>query len=154
MENRPYKSLRRLELKLRKELETVQAHEEIFWFQKSRRDWIAYGDRNTKFFHQKTITRRARNRIKVIKDSCGVWLYDPQVIKRETVEFFSNLYAPDQALHHLYPLRDRFPEIEKTRLASLGVPADNEEIRNTIFQMSPFKALGIDGLPACFYQTQ
>lgn len=154
MENRPYKSLSRLELKLRKELETVLVQEEIFWFQKSRRDWIAFGDRNTKFFHQKTITRRARNQIKAIKDSCRVWLYDPQEIKREAVEFFSDLYAPDQVLHHLYPLRDRFLEIEETMLASLGVPVDNEEIRNTIFQMSPCKALGIDGLPACFYQTQ
>lgn len=70
------------------------------------------------------------------------------------MKFFSNLYAPDQVLHHLYPLRDQFPKIEETRLASLGVPVDNEEICSTIFQMSPFKAPGIDGLPACFYQTQ
>lgn len=67
------------------------------------------------------------------------------------MEFFLDLYAPDQVLHHLYPLRDRFPEIEETRLASLGVLVDNKEIRNTIFQMSPFKAPGIDGLPTCFY---
>ncbi|KAH9726628.1 hypothetical protein KPL70_008335 [Citrus sinensis] len=31
---------------------------------------------------------------------------------------------------------------------------DNEEIRRAIFQMSPFKALGIDGFPTGFYQTQ
>ncbi|XP_052287360.1 uncharacterized protein LOC127898893 [Citrus sinensis] len=36
-----------LELKLRTELEEVLTQEEIFWLQKSRKDWLLLGDRNT-----------------------------------------------------------------------------------------------------------
>ena len=68
------------------------SREELLWYQKSRREWIKYGDRNTSFFHQKTITRRACNRITVIRDDGGNWLYEAQEIKTHAVTFFSTLY--------------------------------------------------------------
>ncbi|XP_024042959.1 uncharacterized protein LOC112099735 [Citrus clementina] len=70
------RSLMHLEARLRNELETVMSQEEILWLQKSRKDWLLHGDRNTNFFHQKTITRRRRNRIEAIRESSGNWLYD------------------------------------------------------------------------------
>ena len=58
LENYSSRGLMHLEAQLRKELEIVMGQEEILWWQKSRKDWIMHGDRNTRFFHQKTIVRR------------------------------------------------------------------------------------------------
>lgn len=68
LERQPFHSLYHLEANLKKKLEEVLSQKELLWYQKSRRDWITYEDQNTSFFHQKTITRRARNRITAIKD--------------------------------------------------------------------------------------
>ncbi|XP_024041891.1 uncharacterized protein LOC127901822 [Citrus sinensis] len=81
LENYSSRGLMRLEANLRKELEMVMGHEDIFLWQKSRNDWIMHGDRNTRFFHQKTIVRRRRNRIKAIQDNSGNWLYNEEEIR-------------------------------------------------------------------------
>ncbi|KAH9735403.1 putative ribonuclease H protein [Citrus sinensis] len=42
-----------------------------------------HGDRNTAFFHQKTLTRRRRNRIDAIQSDTGEWLYNVADIKSQ-----------------------------------------------------------------------
>ena len=42
-------------------------------FQRSREEWIAYGDINTKFYHASTLVRRKRNRIERLKNNEGEW---------------------------------------------------------------------------------
>lgn len=49
---------------LKTDLEEVLLHEELLWFQKSRVDCLRYGDHNTLYFHNRTLIRRKKNRIK------------------------------------------------------------------------------------------
>ena len=63
------------------------------------------------FFHQKTITRRARNRINAIKDDRDIWLYDTNDIKSHAVYVFSILYKSDQDLHRPYTVQGFFPKL-------------------------------------------
>lgn len=86
------KSVIRLEWKLRKELEEVLSREELLRYKKSRKEWISHGDRNTSFFHKKTITRRKKNWITAIKNDLGKWLYDNNDIKAHAMNF-SLLYT-------------------------------------------------------------
>jgi hypothetical protein len=52
-----------LEQQLRAEFEEMHMQFEIFWHQRSRVNWISYGDRNTRFFHNAVTIRRRRNLI-------------------------------------------------------------------------------------------
>ncbi|XP_058775146.1 uncharacterized protein LOC131649401 [Vicia villosa] len=56
------KALRKMEDKLQKELSDILEKDESTWFQRSRSKWLADEDRNTKYYHMKTVTRRRRNK--------------------------------------------------------------------------------------------
>lgn len=51
-------SLVRLEKELLAEYNSVLKQEEIYWFQKSRVEWLQLGDRSTAFYHATTLNRR------------------------------------------------------------------------------------------------
>ncbi|KAH9768877.1 hypothetical protein KPL71_011775 [Citrus sinensis] len=87
LEVKPTRGLEHLEKKLKKELESL-TQEEMYWQQKSRKDWILLGDRNTNFFHQKTLARRRKNHIIAIMDESSSWLYDTEAIKWHAIVFF------------------------------------------------------------------
>ncbi|KAJ9182323.1 hypothetical protein P3X46_006327 [Hevea brasiliensis] len=76
MERRCTASLLEIEQKVKKELEMVLWQEEVLWFQKSHKEWIQGGDRNTAYFHMKTVCRRRRNRVEMLKNGDGVWVED------------------------------------------------------------------------------
>jgi hypothetical protein len=48
-------------------IELLLEQEEMHWMQRSRANWMQYGDRNTSFFHQFATARRKRNFIKRLK---------------------------------------------------------------------------------------
>lgn len=49
------KVMLRLEKKLRLEMQELLIQEEILWAQKSKNDWLRYGDANMHFFHISTL---------------------------------------------------------------------------------------------------
>lgn len=61
---------------LNKELDGLLEKEQILWAQKSRLNWMALGERNTKFFHLFTRARRAFNMINCFYDGSqlAVWV--------------------------------------------------------------------------------
>ncbi|KAL4297374.1 hypothetical protein GQ457_12G006380 [Hibiscus cannabinus] len=61
-----------LEEQLKSELDEVLRQEEMLWFQRSRTDWIADGDRNTKYYHRITKAKHRRRICKMIKLEDGV----------------------------------------------------------------------------------
>ncbi|KAG6404011.1 hypothetical protein SASPL_136245 [Salvia splendens] len=89
-----------LEAELERDLDLVLQQEESLWHQKSWSDWIQLGDRNTSFFHMRTIRRLVDSRI---------------------VEVIGQLF-------------------------------NHAEIKKALFAMKPWKAPGVDGIQAGFYQ--
>lgn len=143
-----------LEQDLCLEYENTCLQEEMLWMQKSRDTWIKLGDRNTAYFHSKTIARRRRNRILTIQDHEGVWQSDAETLKGMTQSFFRDLYsAPEEPLPP-YHIRGHFPTLPNDAYSSLARDITLEEVRKGIFDMSPLKAPGEDGLPALFFQNQ
>ncbi|XP_050216415.1 uncharacterized protein LOC126667478 [Mercurialis annua] len=153
LETRNCSYLSNLETHLQAELNEILLREESFWLQKSRCEWIMFGDRNTSYFHAKTIARRKKNRICMLKKLDGSWCDDDVYLQNMAVSFFTELYTEDDIARPIYNTRGYFPALSDFMLNSLNMGITHGEIHQALFQMKPWKAPGIDGLPAGFYQN-
>lgn len=108
--NRSNPFLEELEGKHQKGYQELLAQEELMWFQKSRAEWIKDGDRNTRYYHTKTIIRRRRNKVFALRNEAGEWTDDIEQLfkimlfrstkvclqKRMLSEIFPNQEVPSQ----------------------------------------------------------
>ena len=148
-------SLYQLEETLETEYRQILRQEEIHWYQKSRCQWISFGDRNTSYFHTKTIIRRQRNKIKALKNEQNVWVWGEDSLKKMAREYFQKLFSFEQEeIQESRSLEGYFPEIDPNFMANLVNPVLEEEIKVAIFGMKPYKAPGPDGYQPIFYQSQ
>jgi hypothetical protein len=76
---------------LQNEYNKVLAQEEMLWYQKSRENWIKFGNKNTKFFHVQTVIRRRRNKV-VGLNIDGIWCTDEDSLRREALSYFRSLF--------------------------------------------------------------
>lgn len=76
-----------------KKIEKLSEQEEIHWNQRSRVNWLQYGDRNTKFFHASATQRRKTNFIKGLLNDIGDWCSDLQDMTDITRDYFSNIFS-------------------------------------------------------------
>ncbi|KAL4383512.1 hypothetical protein GQ457_15G016700 [Hibiscus cannabinus] len=149
LEVNPY--LEELEKELKRELDVVLTQEESLWHQKARGNWIAKGDRNTRFFHLATMSHRKRNTIQSLKID-GRWVTDQSRLREHTVEFFQTLYSTEPRVSGGGDNESGFTPIPEGVLATVNRPVTMDEIRKIVFSMDPLKAPGVDGLHAAFYQ--
>lgn len=128
------------------------AEEEILWFQKSRENWVKFGNRNTKFFHAQTVIRRKRNRITQLKID-NVWCSDEEVLKREASTFFKRLFqSADNCAPSSLQLQN-IPQISEILHEELLQNVTILEVKNALFSMSPYKATGPDGFQPIFFRS-
>ncbi|ONI29028.1 hypothetical protein PRUPE_1G176500 [Prunus persica] len=78
--------------RLEKDLKTELQKEEQYWKLKSRVEWLQEGDKNTKFFHSKTVSRRRINRLHGLEDQGGIWYGEAYDIKRIVKSYFQDLF--------------------------------------------------------------
>lgn len=77
----PNERLSHLKKELWTHYNTLLDHEEAYWFHQARSNWLSLGDRNTRYFHQKTLVRRRMNKIEALLNDQDVWVYDDQAIR-------------------------------------------------------------------------
>lgn len=127
--------------------------EELLWYQKSREKWLEFGDRNTKYFHTSTIIRRKSNRIEALKNDAGIWVNHPDELENLAIDYFKKLYSvPSQERNLKHLPWEGFHKINHTETMEMLTPFATEEIHKAMKSMGSFKALGIDGFQATFYQ--
>lgn len=136
---------------LQKEFEEILIQEELLWYQKSRINWLGYGDRNTSFFH--TTTRR-KNRISMLQHEDGSWVTVDADLQRMTRDFFKNLYTDEQSPSYSYQCRVNFPALAAVSDPQLTALPTKEEIFGVVKNFGGFKSPGIDGFPPLFFQSQ
>ncbi|MCH84023.1 hypothetical protein A2U01_0004853, partial [Trifolium medium] len=87
---------------LQDQLAITLHQEECLWYQKSRGKLINDGDRNTKYYHSKTIVRRRHNRIVALRNEAGNWIDDQENLSNMVRNFYLNLYRGKSHLGPYY----------------------------------------------------
>ena len=139
--------------RVKEEINTILYHEEIHWRQRSRSIWLQVGDKNTKFFHQKTSQRCQKNNILGIFDRDGVWQETDGGIALVAENYFQQLFtsAIPSEMDQVLSLVDRVVTLEMNQ--SLLQPYIVEEVQRALFQMHPSKSLGPNGMSPFFFQN-
>ncbi|XP_057420539.1 uncharacterized protein LOC130714634 [Lotus japonicus] len=145
-------SMVQLETQLQHEYRDILRNEELLWFQKSREQWVRFGDRNTAFFHTQTVVRRKRNKIHRLQLRDGTWSSDEEVLKCEAEDFFQDLFCTAIA-----PTLDQFqvnnlPIIPEDCRRDLLAPVTKIEVKRALMSMKSFKAPGPDGFQPVFFK--
>jgi ribonuclease HI len=142
-----------LERDLQREYDLILRQEEIHWYQKAREDWIKLGDRNTKFFHTKTIIRRKRNKIHGLHLPNGIWCTDDDMLREAAQDYFKKLFCTVNA-SIVIGTNDRLqgPLLDEEACHSLTRQITQEEVTQALNQMHPFKAPGPDGFQGIFFK--
>ncbi|KAF4365087.1 hypothetical protein G4B88_018267 [Cannabis sativa] len=81
--------VKRLEVKLN----DLLSREECYWKLRSRADWLALGDRNTKYFHNKATGRKKKNAIVEIMTEDGRRLSTEEDIVSEIERYFGTIFS-------------------------------------------------------------
>uniref|UniRef100_A0A2N9IBI9 Reverse transcriptase domain-containing protein n=1 Tax=Fagus sylvatica TaxID=28930 RepID=A0A2N9IBI9_FAGSY len=137
---------------LRDEVNMLLHQDELHWRQRSREVWLAAGDKNTRYFHQKAKQRRGKNMMKGLLDSNGVWCEEETRVGALVVQYFEDIFSASTV-----------SEVENTVrcIPSVVTAAMNRqllsqftalEIQQATFQMHPSKAPGPDGMSSFFFQ--
>jgi hypothetical protein len=63
------------------------------WCQRARIQWLNEGDKNTRFFHQKTSHRNKKNIIVRLVKEDGVVCENQRDLEKHTVKFFNDIYT-------------------------------------------------------------
>jgi hypothetical protein len=128
--------------------------EEETWRQKSRVNWLATGDRNTKFFHAYASSRKQINTIWDITKEDGTIISNKLDLQKEVVDYFQNIFKAHTDLaisDQLAVLRNYlrlFTEEEGIRLAD---PVTLAEILSTLKGFKCSKSPGPDGWTVEFF---
>lgn len=148
----PTSTLITLERDLQEQYSAVLKEEELLWFQKSRENWIKFGNRNTKFYHAQTVVRRRRNYVTGLQID-GTWCYDAETLKRGASQFFKKLFLSsdhcDPTSLHLRAIPKIPPELSEL----LTRPVLEGEVKEALFSMDPYKAPGPDGFQPVFFRN-
>lgn len=149
----------RLEEALLMEIDEAEAELEVYWKQRSRVQWTCEGDRNTSYFHVVATNRRRRNQISRICDDDGNILTEDKEIRRIFVSFYKSLYCAQHPNLEHDPTaffnqfaQTNFQKIPDQAHDSLQAVPTEKEIKEVLFQMSPDKSPGPDGITARFLQ--
>ncbi|KAG5563119.1 hypothetical protein RHGRI_005763 [Rhododendron griersonianum] len=76
-----------------KEVEILLLREEMMLHQRSRINWLSYGDRNSAFFHASINQRRQRNQLVNLRTSRGEWIESEEGINGLIKDFFLGLFS-------------------------------------------------------------
>ncbi|XP_020207365.1 uncharacterized protein LOC109792369 [Cajanus cajan] len=128
---------------LQQQLWDLAKHNESLLRQKSRVRWLLKGDKNTRYFHVVVNWRRRMNSLKGIEKD-GVWIQEPNQVKYEVSNYFSNKFSEEMWLR---PTLDgvQFSKISNEQRILLTQQFGGLEIKEAVWSCDGSKSPGPDG---------
>jgi hypothetical protein len=137
---------------LQQQYNHILFQEEMLWYQKTRENWVKFGDKNSSFFHAQTIIRRKKNRIHRLQLPNGIWTTDSDILQDEAQKYFKNLFCGEQPNHNRSFIEGHHPTVDDFGISSLTSPVTKAEVTATLNSMKPLKAPGPDGFHCIFFK--
>ncbi|XP_061347266.1 uncharacterized protein LOC133292825 [Gastrolobium bilobum] len=147
-------NLHELEISLQISLDHVLEEEELLWFQKSRHNWIMDGDKNTKFYHLRTVIRRSSNKISRLRCETNQWIENVNELKDHVCSFYKTLFTEDIEERRWLASANHWTSLSNALKDDLIKVTSMAEVTKLLNGMNAFKASGLDGFPAIFFQKQ
>lgn len=137
-------------------LEKLMTQEELHWHQRSKKNWLKAGDKNTTFFHQCTRARRSRNYIDRLISEDGHIVTTMEDLNKCITSYYNDLFVSsspswdnvNQVLAFVEPLVDK----DMNRFLNWDFTMD--DIKCVVFDLSPSKVPGPDGFTMSFFQHE
>ena len=146
--------LLKLEQKLWHQLDDVLQQIELFWFQKSRLEYIRDRVRNTCFYHLSTIVRRRLNRIEGLQRTDGTWAIESEELKALMVDYYKELYTDDTtSIRDVGRLEHLFPNLTSEHEAKLSKPAYDPRRYGALSKAWTHIRLGTGWVSGCIFPT-
>ncbi|XP_061351250.1 uncharacterized protein LOC133296307 [Gastrolobium bilobum] len=145
-------NLHELEISLQNSLDHVLEEEELLWFQKSRHNWIMDGDKNTKFYHLRTVIRRSSNKISRLRSETNQWIENVNELKDPVCSFYKTLFTEDIEERRWLASANHWTSLSNALKDDLIKVPSMAEVTKLLNGMNAFKAPGLDGFPAIFFQ--
>ena len=139
--------------KLKGSLILAYRDEENFWKQKSKDDWILYGDGNTKVFHTAVKISRAKNQIVKLIDKNGNAQRSEASKAQVAIQYFGDLFKSSNSEDYFTMLRGLTPRVTEKMNHQLIRKVTSEEIKEALFSIKPDSAPGADGMSGFFFQS-
>ncbi|KAL5538116.1 hypothetical protein UlMin_045998 [Ulmus minor] len=141
-------------VRLERTLDALRYKEERYWKQRSKDLWLKYGDKNSKFFHQKASARKSKNSITGLIDQNGKWCEEEEGLAHIIKSYFKSLFTSSSPSATNF---DRVLDTIETKITpqlngQLEQAFEAEDVRTTVFQMAPTKSPRADGMSAIFYR--
>lgn len=81
---------------LKREVGLLLEQENLKWKQRAKRDWLLFGDKNTKFFHACASQRRRKNEIKSVVDSEARERVGQEEVAATFRQYFQGVYQSNR----------------------------------------------------------
>jgi hypothetical protein len=142
-----------LEKELQQEYNHILYQEEMHWYQKSREQWVKFGDKNSAFFHTQTVIRRKRNKIHKLQLPNGLWSTDTNTLQEEALNYYKKIFSNNHHHHHNHTLNEgSHPTLDDADRFSLTNPITKEEVKAALYSMKSYKAPDPDGFHCVFFK--
>lgn len=106
-----------------------------------------------KYFQQKATSRQKKNKLSKLCNTEGNWVEGANQFASMATEFFQELYKADNNLNPDALLNLLSAKVTPEMNDRLWREFTEKEISDALLQIGPLKALGVDGFPVRFYQT-
>ena len=135
------------------EISKLMELEERMWNQRSKTEWLRYGDQNTKYFHCQVTGRNKKNFISGNENAQGEWIEGEEQIGEMLIRYYSNLFSTTNPTELDSVLSGVEPRVSDAMNTELLKPFRMEEVQLALKQMKSDTAPRPNGLPPLFYKN-